>query len=434
MLTKLFVTVCVAALLCIVCIRNGEKTDGVIRGFVEKNIEALLMGVVVFLACYVRVKLLDYESGDYVYYEQWYEYLKAHGGIAGLKDDIGNYMEGYMLFLALLTYFPVKLLYGIKVFSVLFDFLTAFLVQKMVRGYFTGNYNRMIANICFAFTLFVPTIIFNSAYWGQCDSIYTFFLICSIYCYGKEKWNLVFICMGCAFAFKLQAIFLMPLYLVLYVKDKKFSILKFGLIPFTYFIWSIPAYFAGKPVSKIIQMFLSYGTGTTTGLTNSFNNLYTLVLSKDENVNHYIRVVGVTLTLILIVCSMAVFVKIKWEADLYKLITVALYFVILITYFLPGMHERYLYIGDVLCIVWWVMSRKRELWYIPSGILMFSLLSYMRYITGVWHGDEWNILTEINGLVSVVYFFFVIKTLIILYQELKEKELIENRQEERNAI
>lgn len=420
-LVKLLITMFVIGLIYIICKKNYAKSDCVLQGFIDNNMEVILMSVILFLACYVRIKLFNYESGDYFYYKQWYECLKDQGGIAGLKNEIGNYTEGYMLFLALLTYLPIKDLYGIKLFSILFDFLTAFLIRKMICDDLNINNKKLVANLCFGLTLFAPTIVFNSAYWGQCDSIYTFFLVYSIYCYSKERWNAVFICLGCAFAFKLQAIFVIPVYLVLYVKDKKFSVWKFGLVPFAYFIWSVPAFFAGKPIERIIHLFFSYGTGTTTELTGSFNNLYTLVLSKDEYVNNYIRIVGVTLTLILTACSMAVFVKVNWEAGLYQIIILSLYFVLLITYFLPGMHERYLYTGDILCIIWWVFSRKREYWYIPSGILMFSLLSYMRYITEIWPGDEWNILTEINGLVSVIYFFFLLKTLTVLYQELEEK-------------
>lgn len=183
----------------------------------------------------------------------------------------------------------------------------------------------------------------------------------------------------------------------------------------------------GKSLYQIVYPLLSYGDGTTNDLTYSFNNFYTLVQTEDPEIIGYIKIAGMALTLALVALSMLVFAKKMHECSMYSVVSLALYFFMIITYFLPGMHERYLYVGDVLCIIWWILSRKKKLWYIPVGVLMFSTISYLRYITNVWPGKEWNIITEINGIVCVVYLIFMLKTLLLLYLEIIENNLIKRR-------
>ena len=89
----------------------------------------------------------------------------------------------------------------------------------------------------------------------------------------------------------------------------------------------------------------------------------------------------------------------------------------LITYFLPGMHERYLYFGDVISLIWFAVTKKKKYWYLPLGINLFSLINYIRYVTGVWPTDEWNILLEINALAAIVYLIFLCHILVLLYNE-----------------
>lgn len=174
------------------------------------------------VAVYTRVKLFNYKSGDYIdYLEPWYMQLKDCGGIYGLKNVIGNYTEGYMLFLALLTYIPVNPLYGIKYFSMLFEILTAILIGVYVYEHNQGEHRKLWTAVFYGMALFLPTALINASYWRQCDSIYTFWILLSVYLYEKKKWKYVFITLGCALAFKLQTILVIPVFLVLYYKESE---------------------------------------------------------------------------------------------------------------------------------------------------------------------------------------------------------------------
>lgn len=405
-----------------------RKSEVAFVEWIEHRLDIIFLVFVSVLAVYVRYKLLNYKTDDYMtFLKPWYDFLKKNGGIGGLKNSIGNYTEGYMLILAGLTYLPIDSLYTIKAVSVIFDFLLAILGRKIILEYYDGENKTMYANITYTLLLFAPTIIFNSAYWGQCDSIYTFFVLLSLYYTIKKKWDLVFIILGCGLAFKVQTLLVFPVFLIIYIRQKEFSLFKILLSPITYLCWSLPALLEGKSLYQIVYPLLSYGDGTTNDLTYSFNNFYTLVQTEDPEIIGYIKIAGMALTLALVALSMLVFAKKMHECSMYSVVSLALYFFMIITYFLPGMHERYLYVGDVLCIIWWILSRKKKLWYIPVGVLMFSTISYLRYITNVWPGKEWNIITEINGIVCVVYLIFMLKTLLLLYLEIIENNLIKRR-------
>jgi len=49
---------------------------------------------------------------------------------------------------------------------------------------------------------------------------------------------------------------------------------------------------------------------------------------------------------------------------------------IFIPFVLPGMHERYMYLGDVLGVLYFLVIRKNI--HLPLGILIVSFYSYIR--------------------------------------------------------
>lgn len=72
--------------------------------------------------------------------------------------------------------------------------------------------------------LFSPITILNSSAWAQCDSIYVFWAIASLYALCNKKYAIALILLGMSFAFKLQAVFILPFFLYVYFAEKKFSI------------------------------------------------------------------------------------------------------------------------------------------------------------------------------------------------------------------
>lgn len=61
----------------------------------------------------------------------------------------------------------------------------------------------------------------------------------------REKYRLAFVFLGIAFAFKLQAIFILPAYVIYYFCSRKFPITRFLYIPLCYLIGGLPALGSG---------------------------------------------------------------------------------------------------------------------------------------------------------------------------------------------
>lgn len=72
----------------------------------------------------------------------------------------------------------------------------------------------------FIYTLILPGVIINSAVLGQCDSIYTAFVLMFIYYILKNKNKLALFLLGLALSFKLQSIFVAPVLLYLIITKK----------------------------------------------------------------------------------------------------------------------------------------------------------------------------------------------------------------------
>ena len=71
---------------------------------------------------YCAYPFTRYKSNDYnTYLLPWYNYIKAHGGFAALKDNFSDYNPPYLYLLAFATYLPVDPLIAVKSISVVFD-------------------------------------------------------------------------------------------------------------------------------------------------------------------------------------------------------------------------------------------------------------------------------------------------------------------------
>ena len=103
-----------------------------------------------------------------------------------------------------------------------------------------------------------------------------------------------------------------------------------------------------------------------------------------------------------------------------KIIEFSLWSVVIATFFLPFMHDRYLYLGDILSVVYFIYNKDKI--YIPIGICGISAYCYAIYLY------QCNAIQM--PIVSIAYLVIVVLLTKDLYDKyLKEKE-IENIKEE----
>lgn len=303
--------------------------------------------------------------------------------------------------MAFLTYLPFKSIYMIKMVSVIFDIVMIFSCLKLADEIFHIKEEKGTFIILYSVMIFLPTVIINSSYWGQCDSVYTAFCILTIVYICKEDYRMAFIFYGMAFAFKLQSVFLLPILLILYVR-KKFSILYFCFVPVINLILCLPAILVGRP---IIDVILIYGKQMVAYPEMSLNypNIYQIIRFP-QAVGFMALALAIALLLLGIYAYMIV--KNKMDLNRQNILRGSIWCVWTCCMFLPMMHERYSYMMEVLLVLYAFMTKKIK-WGVSAAIVNIVMVcAYNHFLFNTSFSDM-KVLAVMN---LVLYAAFSMET------------------------
>lgn len=329
------------------------------------------------IALLIRAFLFPKQTGDY---ESnlllWVEAFRE-SGFAAIAGDHYNYTPPYMYFLYFVSRFSITPLYAIKLLSVLFDFILAGAVGSVIFHMTEGN--RKSAIMGFGAALLTPTIIANGSMWGQCDAIYVSFLTLCVLFLMKDQSRKGIICFAFAFSLKLQSIFLLPVLLVYWLYRKKMKLSLFLYIPVCYCICILPAWIGGRPLGELLTIYLGQA-GRGSQLSLKYPNIF-YIIGVDANVKLYYRpAILFTIALLALVFYFVVSKIEKEKFDNEMFFKLALLSLLIITNFMPFIHERYGFFCDVLMIIYGILYVKR----LPIALsyLLIAFLAYTRYFNG----------------------------------------------------
>lgn len=372
-----------------------KKYERIVIDFCEKHLCEIFLVVITILAIVARKSMITFPSGDYIdCLKPWYEQLKAAGGFKGLASNFSNYSPLYLTVMALFTYLPLSFLtHIVKWIHIIFDFLLAFSIG-LLTSYLSKDNKKTMFSLGYSLCLFIPSVLTNGAMWGQCDAMYAFFVVISLYYLIKEDYTKAFILYGLAYSFKQQALFIIPLYIVYYVIKKKFSILNFLIIPLIYLITCIPSILAGRSLLSCLGIFESQTTLFSNYLNLNFFNIWNLFNGRPD----LLYTVGEVLAVI--ICGLTLFYcefsKTKLNNE--QILTLGIWFLILMTFVLPGMHDRYLFVAEALAVVYLLVYKKN--YGIMCFVIFSPLLTYNKYLFG-------NEIEDIK-LITILYLIFII--------------------------
>jgi Gpi18-like mannosyltransferase len=324
----------------------------------------------IIAALIIRFLCLPNKSSDYKsFLEPWYNFITEHGGFAALKYDFYDYTPPYIYWLliasSLLAWLPK--IVSIKLVSIIFDFICAYFCYKLVRlKYPVGNF----PNKAFLLVIFAPTVIYNSSLWSQCDGIYTAFLLGCLYYLCIQRNALAFICFGISVCFKLQAMFLLPLLLIMWCQ-RKVSWWHFSWIPLMYLVSILPAFIAGRPLPDLLLIYFNQSQKYKE-LAKGVPNLYQWIPDYYYREVVPIGLILTTLAILLLTYSVH---KNKLKLNYQNIIHLSLISVLLVPYLLPKMHQRYFYPADLLSIVF--AFYFPQYYWVPIVVQICSLLSYL---------------------------------------------------------
>lgn len=379
----------------------------VVIDFIKKYWFYIAIVIVIALAILARVPLYTKRTGDYnTFLSKWYQDMVDNGIAQFLAKGDGDYTPTYMYILAIFAVFKIPAgesdayLYALKTVSVVFEFLTAgivFITSKSILG---KNNVITFAGICVA--LFAPTIVFNGAFWGQCDSIFVFFVALSVMLLLIDKQLLASIAFGVAFSFKLQSIFFLPVLGILFLL-KKYKFRYFFVIPIVYIIIMIPAMICGRSFASCMGVYFNQ-TDEYPYLYMNAPNIYAYVyktITTNISVKTHLIPAATWIGLSVIgITAVFTFVRFKdEEITLDRIIAIAYLFAVLAPYVLPKMHDRYFYLADVMAILYLISKPKK--WYIPSLTLAASFTGYIVYLFNTYILDDRHINLRIGATIML---------------------------------
>ena len=377
---------------------------GLLAGFAKlekpKMSSLLFVGAYTAVTMVARVSMLDFVTADYTsFLNPWVEMFRE-GGFDLLAQNVGDYNLLYQYALMIISKSPLHDLYLIKYVTVIFDHLLA-LAMMRAAGVYGGEKAKLPALLIM---LTLPTTLLDGACWGQCDSVYAFMVVSSLYMLETDRPMRSALFLSVAFAFKLQTIFFFPV--VLFgLLHKKFN-WRHALAFFAmYIVTMIPALVAGRPFMDALSVYANQSMGQYYDrLTYNAPNLYLFFpmlefassqeytwmryidgidgkglngyLNPDlfPDLQHAALYACVVLALVVVIYWLMHWKEITPDMTL----ELALFFAIFLPFVMPKIHERYFYLADMLAILYAFKHARRR--FMPLLVVGASLMSYVPYL------------------------------------------------------
>ncbi len=357
----------------------------------------LLLAVVTGAVVLAKVSLLDYVSDDYtIFLNNWISEYAQMGIREGLGSYIGSdYTPPYLYLMQIISRmkdYPPQ--YLVKAISIAFEVLMCTALMKITSLRVKGDGAPLLV---YHIASLLPTVVFNGAYWGQCDMIYTGFCLLALYLALTGRPCRSMLCFGVALSFKLQTVFFLPALLPLWLQ-KKVKLRHLPLIPAMYMVMMLPALWGGKSLHHVLTVYLQQA-GLYNFITMNAPNLYQFLPDLDKEMLY--RMFGGMAMVLGIACMMAMCALVSVHRDRLSVDATLLSCLLMLSgipFFLPKMHERYTFGADVLSLALCVFAPRRIA--LP---LLFGLASYICYTAGL-PGDSimalrWAALFQLAAIV-----------------------------------
>lgn len=260
----------------------------------------------------------------------------------------------------------------IKLPANLFDLATAYLIFRLLNQRFSFKVSLAVM----AFYAFNPATIFDLAVWGQMDSIYTFFMVASLYSALRSKYELSGGLLALSILTKPQGVILLPVLAYLILRNGGWqralsSAITFGAIVFLVilpFNWD-------NPIAFLVDHYAGYNQYAYNSL-NAYNFWALLGFWKSDTVSH----LGLTYQQWGIMALLAFVAFVMWQLHRKYEPRSVIFAVFLIMFgffmLMTRMHERYLFpVFALLALGWYA---RFTIWiYLGLTVTFLAQLAYV---------------------------------------------------------
>lgn len=366
-------------------------------GWTRVAVWAVLLSV----AAAVRLPFLGVVSADFTHFlSGWYDHLAQHG-FAGLGDHVGNYEPLYLYLLLGATRLPVEPLLAVKLVSMAFDVALMVVAYRIVQYLRPGTWWPYVAAGAIAVA---PTVVLNSAAWAQCDAIFATFTLLALDALLRRRTLAAAAWWGLALATKPQAVFLLPLALIVLLvrrEPARRALAAAAIAPAVFLLTLLPAVAAGESVPYLLSLYpdqvtsggqawgathvdtpAEHGRGTPDrvsrgGLTYNAASVYQWL---PDTAPRWWGTVGYLLAGAAAVAAAVWALRRPDGLDGTTILVLAAALAISTPFFLPSMHDRYFYLADVLTVV--AACVRPRLWPAALAVQAGSLLTYLHFLWG----------------------------------------------------
>lgn len=311
----------------------------------------------------IRYEGVDYQNSLLT----WYLQLKEGNGLTVLADYRGDYNLPYATILYFLTLIPMEPVISIKLVSILFEYLLAALLMRIVMEAAEDGEKYLYGILAYGLALCNPLAVINSGYLAQSEGIWAYLALLSFWFILKDKPVKGMWMMGFAIATKLQAVFILPLILILYFQKKKFSILHLLWIPAAIQALCIPAIIGGCSFDIAYKLF-DHMLGKYPFLYYYYPNVWTFF---QEAPYYQFGKAAIIFTFAALLLFAILFVKSGEKHTIQDYLEYIVWTTMTCAMLLPCMHERYNYIAEIvlpLCAV------KKPKYRLPAILLILLSL------------------------------------------------------------
>jgi Gpi18-like mannosyltransferase len=336
-----------------------------------------LVVILAVSALVLRWIVLPFQSHDMQdFLLLWYDYIVTHGHFAALSDNFYNYTPPYIYMMTAVSYLDgaIDRVTLIKSISIVFDGISAFLVYRIVTLIRPEPRYAVLAALLY---LNLPTLLLNSALWGQCDVIYTTFLLAFAYYTIRRCPFQALLMYAVALSLKIQAIFLAPFLLYLLLSGG-IPLAAVIFPPMIYALLMLPAALAGRSWISLVTVYLGQA-GFMHSLSAHAPNFYMFFQDYlSETARSTFAYGGLALAGLASLAVLASHFRLRPPLPPVFVIVAVVLWLGLEPSLLPRMHDRYFFPADVFAFLFACLVPHA--WWVAVLFQIGSVLAYAPYL------------------------------------------------------
>ncbi|MBT2532065.1 hypothetical protein J7E83_07985 [Arthrobacter sp. ISL-48] len=347
---------------------ESKSIQGVERRQPLRRFPVSLTWIFGAIALLARLSMFPYVSEDATFFLlPWMQEFRDHGALA-LGGEFSNYNFPYLLLMYLASLLPLEPLYAIKLASLVGDLALALSIGALVRQFRPA---KLAPSAAALIALFLPTVLMNAAMWGQCDSLYTSFLVLSLRSLLRNDGRGAWLFWAVALSFKLQSVFFLPA-LVLVSLRNRYSVSSPAIAAALWLVLSLPPMVLGRSFASTIGVYVQQTQGNR--LVFGAANVFVWFPEADPAQGRWWGILSCGLVVALVGIG-------YWrrEDSPEQRVLLVISMVAVCPLLLPQMHDRYFFAAEVMSLL---LVGARGLRVVPLLFAGNGLLVYLLYFAG----------------------------------------------------